>query len=210
MKKKKIFSVIAILTALTALTAGLFLLITDAEAKAQAREWGTAAWAWVERHVLSDMLATGALVGLVSLELVPALKGLVNSRKAFQKTASEVEAYTVARIEYDARAEEREKRFYARMEEMQKASDERMAEKEAELLAREERLQEAIEAFRTLAEGYNQSLLASEERLTRTLHHVEVCADKTERMVYLGMSNSCELVKNGTARRIAEVEENEE
>ena len=38
---------------------------------------------------------------------------------------------------------------------------------------------------------------------------IEVSASKTERMVYLGMSNSCELVNNGVARKIAAVEDEE-
>ena len=175
------------------------VLIINEEARGAAGAACASAWAWVEANVLSDVLTTGALVGLASLELIPILRGLVRSRNAFHKTASDVEAYTLARIEYDARSEEREKEFYKRLE-----------ARDAELLLREESLQNAIVEFRMLAEGYNKNLIASEERLANALHHVKTCADKTERMVYLGLSNSCELVKNGTARRIAEVEENEE
>ncbi len=208
--KKKLTFIFSIVLAACVVGGVLFLLLADESTLETVKQRGNAAWAWVESHVLSDMLATGALVGLASLELIPVAKSFIESRNTFKKVAEDVKEYTVARIEYDKRSEEREATFYTRMEEIRLESEARLQAKEEELSAREEKLLGAIEEFRALAQGYNQNLISSEERLARTLHHVEVCADKTERMVYLGMSNSCELVKNGTARKIAEVEEHEE
>lgn len=192
------------------IAAGLFLWLADEETLVSLTRRAQETWAWVEANVLSDMLASVALIGIASVELIPAIKSFVKSKAAFAKVARDVEAYTAASLERDLRQEAREEAFYARMEELRLKSEERMQRKEAELEAREARLQEAIEAFRTLAEGYNQNLMASEDRLSRVLRHVEVCSDKTERMVYLGFSNSCELVRNGTARKVAEVEEQHE
>ena len=197
--KKKITIILLITVILCVLAALALLLLAPPETLESVKQWSGSAWEWIEGHVLSDMLATAALVGLASLELIPAVRSLLKARNAFHKVAADAEGYTVAKIEYDARAEAREREFY-----------ERMKERDEALAAREESLQAAIEAVGAVAESYNKNLIASEERLAKTLHHVEICADKTERMVYLGLSNSCELVKNGTARRIAEVETHEE
>ena len=70
-----------------------------------------------------------------------------------------------------------------------------------------EETRQAVERFEEIAKSYASILCESEKRLGDTLHHVERAADKTERMIYVGMVNSCELVKNGAARRIAEIEE---
>lgn len=199
MMKKKLILILSIVLLVCVAGAVLFLLTVSDQTIEALKVRGMTAWGWIEKNVLSDMLATAALVGLASLELIPAIKSLLKARNAFHKVAEDAEGYTVAKIEYDARMEAREQEFYARM----KARDEALA-------SREDRLQASIEEFKSLAEGYNKNLIASEERLAKVLHHVEICADKTERMVYLGLSNSCELVKNGTARKIAEVEEHEE
>ena len=155
--------------------------------------------AWFRERVLPNLTSTVLIIGVGLLELIPAIRSLLRARGAFRKAASDVEAYTEAKIEYDARAEEREKKFLERLDKY----DEEIAR------AREEtRL--AAERFEEIAKSYAGLLRESEARLGDTLHHVETSAKKTEEMVFLGMSNSCELVQNGAARKIAEVEERAE
>lgn len=153
---------------------------------------------WFEERVLPNLTSTLLIIGVGLLELIPAVRSLLKARGAFAKVANDVGAYTEAKIEYDARAEEREKLFLERLEQYDRAME-----------AQREETREAVEKFEEIALGYAELLKESEGRLGNTLHHVERVADKTERMVYLGMSNSCELVKNGAARRIAEIEEEE-
>ena len=154
---------------------------------------------WFEERVLPNLTSTMLIIGVALLEIIPAVRSLLRARGAFQKAADDVGAYTEAKIEYDARAEEREKKFLERLEEYDRKMEEQREE-----------TRRAVERFEEIAGSYAALLKESEKRLGKTLHHVEVSAQKTEEMVYLGMSNSCELVRNGVARRIAEVEEREE
>ena len=152
--------------------------------------------AWFEEKVLPNLTSTLLIIGVGLLELIPAVRSLLKARGAFDKAARDVGAYTEAKIAYDARAEEREKLFLERLDKY-----------DAEMEKQRAQTQKAIERFEAVALGYAEMLKESEERLGSTLHHVERAADKTERMIYVGMVNSCELVKNGAARRIAEIEE---
>ena len=155
--------------------------------------------AWFEERVLPNLTSTLLIIGVGLLELIPAIRSLLRARGAFQKAANDVDAYTQAKIEYDARAEEREKKFLERLEKY-----------DEEIARTREETRLATERFAEIAKSYAELLHESESRLGDTLHQVENSAKKTEEMVYLGMSNSCELVRNGVARRIAEVEEREE
>ena len=152
--------------------------------------------AWFEEKVLPNLASTLLIIGVALLELIPAVRSLIKARASFVKVANDVQGYTEAKIEYDARAEEREKLFLERLDAYDKA-----------LERQREETRLAVEKFEEIAGSYAALLKESEGRLGDTLHHVEVSAQKTEEMVYLGMSNSCELVRNGAARRIAEVEE---
>ena len=182
------------------------MLVIPAGAEAVTEETGVSAFydfdavkAWFEEKVLPNLTSTLLIIGVGLLELIPAVRSLLKARGAFDKAAHDVGAYTEAKIEYDARAEEREKLFLERLDKY-----------DAEMERQREQTQKAIERFEAVANGYAEMLKESEERLGSTLHHVERAADKTERMIYVGMVNNCELVKNGAARRIAEIEEEEE
>lgn len=148
--------------------------------------------AWLETEVLPHVASVSVILGVALVELIPAVRSLIRAKAAFAKVASDVDAYNQAKIEYDLRVEEREKAFEARMEEMQKQYNKMVTD-----------LCQTVET-------YEKKLSESEGRLASVLHNVEVSTDKTERMVYLGMSNSGELVTNGAARKIAEVKEETE
>lgn len=158
-----------------------------------------AARAWFEERVLPNLTSTLLIIGVGLLELIPAIRSLLKARQAFQKSARDVEAYTEAKIEYDARAEEREKKFLERLEAYDK-----------EIERTREETRRATERFEEIARSYAGLLRESESRLGDTLRRVEGMSRKTEEMVYLGMSNNCELVRSGVARKIAEVEERED
>ena len=182
------------------------MLVIPVGAEAVTEETGVSAFydfdavkAWFEEKVLPNLTSTLLIIGVGLLELIPAVRSLLKARGAFQKAADDVGAYTEAKIAYDARAEEREKLFLERLDKY-----------DAEMEKQREETRQAVERFEEIAKSYASILCESEKRLGSTLHHVERAADKTERMIYVGMVNSCELVKNGAARRIAEIEEEED
>lgn len=148
--------------------------------------------AWLEAEVLPHLAAVVTILGVALVELIPAIRGLCKAKGVFSKVAADVDAYNKAKIEYDMRVEKREQEFEERMERLQGKYNEMVAE-----------LSDTVKT-------YEQKLSESEERLAHLVHNVEVSASKTERMVYIGMSNSRELVCNGSARRIAEVEDEKE
>lgn len=147
--------------------------------------------AWFEIEVLPHLAAVATVLGVALVELIPAVRSLLRAKSAFTKVASDVDAYNQSKIEYDLRMEEREKAFEERIERLQEAHNKQV-----------EKLNETVQT-------YEQKLSESEARMTELLCRIEARASKVERMVYLGMSNSCELVANGAARRIAEIEEEE-
>lgn len=57
------------------------------------------------------------------------------------------------------------------------------------------------------AEARERELTERMDALNTALERLEKSALRTERMLYLGMSNSQELVINGAARKIAQIEE---
>ena len=189
--------VLLILVFLGGICGGAFAL-SDEGIRLAARDGLQRAWEWIEGNVLSNLLSTSALVGLVSLELIPAIKGFVNAKAAFATVARQVSEYTEARVEFDMRAEERERAFEARMEERERRAD----ALEAELLR-------SMDEFLTLAKAFEGQVAESEARISEALVRIDRNADKTERMVGLAFTNSGELVSKGVARRIAEVEQEE-
>lgn len=172
----------------------LLSLSVGAEGTAEGGEWFSAIDTegirlWFEAEVLPHLVTVLTVLGVAMVELIPAVRSLIKAKAAFAKVASDVDAYNQSKIEYDLRVEEREKAFEERIEKMQEEHNEMVA-----------RLNETVNT-------YKESLAESEERLANILRIVETRASKVERMVYLGMSNSCELVANGAARKIAEIEE---
>ncbi len=206
--KKILLTITVILAVCLCLGAGAWCLC-DEGTRAVAAEWLRNTWGWIEANVLSEILSVGAIIGVASVELIPVIRGFTQSKSAFSSVASQVSAYTEARLEYDMRAEEREKAFYAKMEALRIENDERVQARDRELLEREAALARSIEEFTALARGFEDKLGASEARLECILHHIDVNADKTERMVGLAFTNSGELVSKGVAKRIAEVEHEE-
>lgn len=168
------------------------------------------AWGWIETNVLPQMISTGTLVGLTSVELIPVVKSFLQSKAAFTSVSKQVSDYTAARLEWDIRAEKREKKFYAKMEELRIENDRRLEERDNELMAREEALARSLGEFSALAKGFEEKLAASEGRLSEVLSHIDRNADKTERMVDLAFTHSGELVSKGIARQISEVAHEDE
>lgn len=67
--------------------------------------------------------------------------------------------------------------------------------------------EQSVRQIAAQASEYRAALDACEARLTELIERTNAGTARTERMVFLGMTNAGELVTNGTARRIAEVEE---
>ena len=160
-------------------------------------EWFTAidvegVRAWFEVEVLPHLASVMMILGVALVELIPAVRSLIKARAAFARVASDVDAYNRSKIEYDLRVEAREKEFEARIEALQAAHN------------------ETVEALRQTVETYDARLSETEARLTEALSSVAASAWRTERMLYLGMSNSQELIINGAARKISRIEEEAE
>lgn len=209
MKKILLFTAM-VLTVACGGAAVWLIFFADAGVREAVQDALLDAWGWIETNVLPQMLSTGTLVGLTSVELIPVVKSFLKSKEAFASVAKEVSDYTAARLEWDIRAEEREKAFYAKMEELRIENDVRLEARDKELLAREAALAHSIEAFSTLASGFEETLLASEGRLAAVLSHIDRNADKTERIVDLAFTHSGELVSKGIAGKISEVAHEDE
>ena len=136
---------------------------------------------WLSEEVLPHATSVTVILGVALAELIPAVRGLVKAKKAFGRVAADVDAYTESKKEYDAR-----------MEELQRMQ-----------IAEVEKLNEAVAR-------YEKALGESEARLAAMLRHTTHMVSQTERMVYLGMSNQNELIYNGAARRIAQIDREEE
>jgi hypothetical protein len=148
--------------------------------------------AWFEVEVMPHLASVSVILGVALAELIPAVRGLLKAKAAFTKVAGDVDAYNQAKIEYDMRVEKREKEFEDRIERLQEEHNKQ------------------VETLNRMVETYEKKLSESEERLASTLRQIESHAEKVERMVYVGMTNSCELVSNGAARRIAAIEADED
>lgn len=144
---------------------------------------------WVQSEVLPHLVSVSMILGVALVELIPAVRSLIKARAAFTKVASDVDAYNRSKLEYDLRVEERERAFEARIE----AIEEEHRRRTEEMLA-------AVSVYET-------RLAQSEERMTRLLEGIARSTSRAERMIYLGMSNSCELIVNGAARKISKIEE---
>ena len=142
---------------------------------------------WFEAEVLPHLASVSMILGVALVEIIPAVRGLIKAKGAFQKVAADVDAYNQSKIEYDLRVEEREKEFEARIEKLQEEHNKQ------------------IEEFNKIAKQFEEKLAESEKVLEGHLLNVENNATKVERMCYLAFTNSGELVTNGVARRVAEV-----
>lgn len=148
--------------------------------------------AWLDAEVLPHLASVSVILGVALAELIPAVRGLLKAKAAFVKVTGDVDAYNKAKIEYDMRVEKREKEFEERIARMQEEHNKQ------------------VETLNMMVETYEKKLSESEERLASTLRQIEYHAEKVERMVYVGMTNSVELVSNGAARRIAAIEADED
>lgn len=72
------------------------------------------------------------------------------------------------------------------------------------------RMEGQIKKLNKTVEKYEKALAESEARLAAILTHLDKSAEKVEKMVYVGMTNSVELVSNGAAKRIAAIEAGED
>ena len=136
---------------------------------------------WLSGEVLPHATSVTVILGVALAELIPAVRGLIKAKNAFGRVAADVDDYTKSKREYDAR-----------MEELQRTQ-----------IAEVEKLNAAVER-------YERQLGESEERLAAMLRHATHLASQTERMVCLGLSNQNELIYNGAARRIVQIDREEE
>ncbi len=137
--------------------------------------------AWFEVEVMPHLASVSVILGVALVELLPAVRGLIKAKHAFGHVAAEVDDYTKSKKEYDARMEEMQRRQIAETEKLKK-----------------------------IVEKYEKALSESEARLAAILNHLDISANKVEKMVYVGMTNSVELVSNGAAKRIAAIEAGED
>ena len=72
------------------------------------------------------------------------------------------------------------------------------------------RMEEQIKKLNKTVAKYEKALAESEARLAAAITHLDESAHKVEKMVYVGMTNSVELVSNGAAKRIAAIEAGED
>ena len=133
---------------------------------------------WLEAEVLPHLLSVLTILGVALVELIPAIRSLRRAKGDFTRVATDVAAYNEEKRAHDARTEE-----------LQRMCAEQM------------------EQIRAAVATYEKSLAESEERLSALSHRIEASAARTERMVYLGLTNSGELILNGAARKISRIEE---
>lgn len=131
-------------------------------------------WAWFEVEVMPHLASVSVILGVALVEIIPAVRGLLNAKAAFTKVAKDVDTYNQDKIEYDMRMEKQ------------------------------------ISELNKTVEKYEKALSESEARLAAILNHLDKSAEKVEKMVYVGMTNSVELVSNGAAKRIAAIEAGED
>ena len=136
---------------------------------------------WLSGEVLPHATSVTVILGVALAELIPAVRGLIKAKNAFGRVAADVDDYTKSKREYDAR-----------MEALQKQQI------------------EEVEKLNAAVERYERQLGESEERLAAMLRHATHLASQTERMVCLGLSNQNELIYNGAARRIVQIDREEE
>lgn len=136
---------------------------------------------WFEVEVMPHLASVSVILGVALAELIPAVRGLIKAKNAFGHVAADVDSYNKSKKEYDARMEEMQRMQIAEVEKLNKT-----------------------------VEKYEKALSESEARLAAILTHLDKSAEKVERMVYVGMTNSVELVSNGAAKRIAAIEAGED
>jgi hypothetical protein len=185
---RKIITVIAIALLLASLLAVPAFAEDCAETVAEPAWWEF--WktidieglkAWFEVEVMPHLASMSVILGVALAELIPAVRGLIKAKNAFGRVAADVDTYTKSKKEYDAHMEELKR----------------------QLIADVEKLNETVSR-------YESALSESEARLAAILNHLDKSANKVEKMVYVGMTNSVELVSNGAAKRIAAIEAGED
>ncbi|MBO5969356.1 MAG: hypothetical protein J6S14_12750 [Clostridia bacterium] len=144
---------------------------------------------WLKNDILPKVISLLTVSGVGLVYLIPVLFKVKKASGRFDSSSDVVEDFVKS-------AKEKEEKLYEALEEL-----------EAREAKAEELLRESMKAVEEVASSFADTLKESEANLAEVLNNVETMGDKIERMIYLGMTNHPTLVSNGTARKIAEVEE---
>ena len=177
--------------------------------------------AWWKEEVMPLVIAYAIPAVLLLAETLPMLVKVWRASGRFDRSATQVNEVVEATEKYKEAIETEKAASKAELQAFLEASEERVKSYEENLLTKQMEYQElmltqqdAVKQVLTevleIASGYREALSATETRLASVLSTVEKRAGKTERMVYLGLTNSGELVQNGAARKIAKVEESDD
>ena len=151
---------------------------------------------WFKETALPMAFAFLSAAAVNYLETLPLMNKIKNASGKFELSASNVNAVVEATLMHEkqitAEREEFKKQIEAYEEKIKQMYDQQL---------------ESINAFLAIAQGYDGNLKGAEERIITELQKAVHSSEKTEKMVYLGFTNQCEMVQNGCARKIAEVEE---
>jgi uncharacterized protein YoxC len=201
--KKILYAAIAVLFAINIMTCSAFAddvivtedtVIEDVAPEAlpeEAPEAGTPFdfAEWLKNDILPKVISLLTVSGVGLVYLIPVLFKVKKASGRFDSSSSAVEDFIKS-------AKEKEEKLYEALDELK-----------AREAKAEELLQERMKAVEEVASSFADTLKESEANLAEVLNNVETMGDKIERMIYLGMTNHPTLVSNGTARKIAEVEE---
>jgi flagellar hook-basal body complex protein FliE len=157
---------------------------------------------WFKNDILPKIISLLTVSGVGLVYLIPVLYKVIKASRRFDTSSDAVEGFILTAHDREDAWEKEKAEF---IENLNNAFED-LEKKEEQS---EEILKKRIEALEELAKGFVDALHESEEHLSKVLDHVEIMSDKTERMVYLGLTNNPALVGNGTARKVAEVEEEE-
>ena len=179
---------------------------TDTDAEVQTEEtWDLNTW-WNEK-VMPLVIAYAIPALLFLAETLPMLCKVKKASGRFDSSADSVNNILDTMLKRDETLTAEKNEFRELVQKQLDGAEERAKQYEEKFLAQQNELKAAMEQVTEIANGYRQELAASEERLSAELQRIEKCSDKTEKMVYLGFTNSCEMVTNGAAKKIAKVEE---
>ena len=157
---------------------------------------------WFKNDILPKIISLLTVSGVGLVYLIPVLYKVIKASRRFDTSSDAVEGFILSAHDREDAWKEEKEEF---IENLNKAFEDLKKKEEQS----EEILKKRMEALEELAKGFVDALHESEEHLSKVLDHVEIMSDKTERMVYLGLTNNPALVGNGTARKVAEVEEEE-
>ena len=193
--KKILYAAIAVLFAISIMTCSAFaddVIVTEDSVIEDVAPEAEAPFdfaEWLKNDILPKVISLLTVSGVGLVYLIPVLFKVKKASGRFDSSSDAVE-------EFIKSAKEKEEKLYEAIE----------ALKEREAKA-EEILRERMKSVEEVASSFADALKESESNLAEVLDHVETMGDKIERMIYLGMTNHPTLVSNGTARKIAEVEE---